>query len=87
MDPQPLGIGGQAEVFRARDKRTDEIVALKRVLNRYDETIARMKREIDVQTSISHPNVMPILDHSTSYVWYTMPLAAQVLGNMHPPNR
>ena len=62
------------------------MVALKRIINRNDdEAIARMRREIEVQTSLIYPNVMPILDYSTSYVWYTMPIAAQVLGKLKTP--
>jgi serine/threonine-protein kinase len=82
LEPKPIGRGGQAEVFRARNKRTGEIVALKRLLNRSEGTIARMRREIEVQTSLDHPNIMPIYDYSTSYVWYTMPMASLVLGKM-----
>jgi len=86
MDPRPLGRGGQAEVFRARDKQTGEYIALKRIISRYNtNAIARMRREITVQTEICHPNVMPILDSSTSYIWYTMPLADKTLQNLTPP--
>ena len=72
-------------VFPARDKRTGARIALKRLINTDEVAVARMKREIEVQTSLVHPNIMPILDFSTSYVWYTMPIASQVLGKLQPP--
>ncbi|PKO08028.1 MAG: hypothetical protein CVU40_17440 [Chloroflexi bacterium HGW-Chloroflexi-2] len=88
LDPKPIGIGGQAEVFRARDKQSNQFVAFKRLLPnlRMDkDATARMKREIDVQFGIKHPNIMPILDYSEHYYWYTMPLAEQSLMDMPNP--
>ena len=81
----PLGVGGQAEVFKARNKETGEIVALKRVLRNEDESIARLRREIEVQSILKHPNVMPVLDASTNFHWYTMPLATKILGKFSLP--
>ena len=63
LEPSPIGLGGQAEVFVARHRYTGEIVAFKRVLKELqynEEAMARMRREIDVQTSIKHLNVMPV---------------------------
>lgn len=88
LEPKPMGIGGQAEVFRACDKRTNQIVAFKRLLPnlRMDQdAVARMRREIDVQSGITHPNIMPILDYSEHYYWYTMPLAEKSLMDMLTP--
>lgn len=85
LSPSPIDKGGQAEVYKAIEKATGRIVALKRVNSRDDESIARMKREIDVQSSLKHPNIMPIYDASSRYVWYTMPLATHVLGKLQTP--
>ncbi len=85
LEPKPLGRGGQAEVYPARDKRNGNMVALKRLIDKNEESVARMKREIEVQSSLIHPNVMPILDYSDHYYWYTMPIASRVLGQMQPP--
>jgi len=86
LDARPLAIGGQAEVFRAKVKQTGEFVALKRIRNRFNnDALARMRREIEVQTEINHPNVMPILDYSDSFVWYTMPLAIKTVQDLQPP--
>jgi serine/threonine protein kinase len=86
LEPRPLAIGGQAEIFRATDKRTGQIVAFKRILDKYDpDAQARMRHEVDVQTSISHPNIMPIIESSEHFRWYTMPLAIQTVGHLTPP--
>lgn len=86
LDPGPVGRGGQAEVFKARDKRTGAIVALKKLTDRGDQdSVARMRREITVQSSIVHPNVMPVLESSHQYIWYAMPLAICSLGTMNTP--
>lgn len=85
LGKKPLGSGGQAEVFEARDREKNVLVALKRLTSRDKLSVARMKREIEVQRTVNHYNVMPILDYSRSYLWYTMPLADQVLGKLTPP--
>jgi len=86
MEPNPIGIGGQADVFKATEKKTGEIVALKRIRSNHDkDAIARMKREIKVQTEVLHPNIMPILEHSYNYFWYSMPLAIKNAKQLNPP--
>ena len=83
LGAKPLGVGGQAEVFEATHRITGQIVALKRVKSISDVT--RMKREIEVQTTISNSHIMPVLDYDTSYTWYTMPLALKTLYSVLPP--
>ncbi len=88
LESKPLGRGGQAEVFRALDKSKNEYVAFKRILkeNRNNkEALERMKREIEVQTHCSHPNIMPILDYSQSHCWYTMPIAERTMMDIELP--
>ncbi len=81
-----FGVGGQAEVFKAIEKRTNNVVAFKRILNRLDpDGTARIKREIMVQCDISHPNVMPILDQGRQYLWYTMPIATRTVAQLPLP--
>lgn len=75
LDPTPLGHGGQAEVFRARHKSTNDIVAFKRILGNDTDGLGRFKREIDILRRFDHPNIMPILDVAADYTWFTMPLA------------
>ncbi|MBN2239015.1 MAG: serine/threonine protein kinase [Dehalococcoidales bacterium] len=86
LEKAPYAEGGQAEVFKAEDRETGNVVAFKRVLSRYEEDdIARMKREIEVQSSISHPNIMPVLDYSRRYQWYVMPFAKMSLESCDCP--
>ena len=85
LSPQPLGTGGQAEVYEAKDRQTNAIVALKRVRRTEEDFVARLRREIQVQTALNHRNIMPVLDHSSHYHWYTMPMADKVLGKLPTP--
>ena len=76
LDATPIGDGGQAHVFRAQNGNSGDFVALKRRKGALDEAKDRMRREIEIQSSINHPNVMPILDYDRDeYQWFTMPLA------------
>jgi serine/threonine-protein kinase len=64
------------------------LVAFKRVRAQFradQDVMARIRREIDVQSSITHPNIMPILDHSEKFYWYTMPIAATSVGKLSTP--
>lgn len=45
------------------------------------EAVARLRREIQEQTKITHPHVMPILDHAPDFAWFTMPLAETHLAD------
>jgi serine/threonine protein kinase len=86
LDAAPIGDGGQADVFRAQNRKTGQVVALKRRKGGLDEARDRMRREIQVQSSIEHPNVMPILDFDPDdYLWYTMPFAVNTLDKLHVP--
>ncbi len=86
LDEQPTGEGGQAQVFRATHRTTGKVVALKRVKNPRDEdALTRMRREIEIQSSIEHRHVMPVLDRSATFDWYTMPAASRVLRDETPP--
>lgn len=65
-----LGRGGCAEVFKALDKRSGEIVALK-VSNESDEELRRFSREVKTLRTLCHQNVIEILDAGDC--WYAMP--------------
>lgn len=78
LDPRHVGRGGFAEVFKATRRDDGEVVALKRA-RRVPQAEARLKREIEVQRSLPHPNIMPIYDADPGFSWFTMPLA---VGNL-----
>lgn len=79
LDPEPLGRGGFGIVHRATHRVTQEVVAFKKALPG-GQAAARMKREIEVQQSMSHHHVMPILDADPNFRWFTMPLATDSLA-------
>ena len=60
----PLGVGGMGEVYRARDKRLDRIVALKILPTHIDSAEAkqRFEREARAISSFSHPNICHLYD-------------------------
>ncbi|MFI5239252.1 MAG: protein kinase, partial [Gemmatimonadales bacterium] len=75
-----VGQGGMATVYLARDIAHDREVAVK-VLNT-DVSIVlgaeRFKREIELTSRLSHPNILPILDsgQAGNSLYYVMPYVA-----------
>ncbi len=61
-----IGRGGMAIVFKARDTRTDDLVALKIL---YDHILAqkvarqRFLREAELLHRLDHPNIVPVVEH------------------------
>ena len=65
--------------FRATHKPTGLVVAFKRLVSTSEDSIARMRREVEVATSLVHDNVMPIYDAGEDGEWFTMPMASESL--------
>jgi eukaryotic-like serine/threonine-protein kinase len=66
--------GGFAEVFLATRRSDGTRVALKRP--RAGKSAAdRLRREIEVQSSLAHPNIMPIWEADPDMRWFVMPPA------------
>jgi serine/threonine protein kinase len=78
-----LGSGGFADVYRAVDRRTGEVVAvkvLKNVVAVDQEEVIRFRRELRLmQEELDHPHVARILAHGdftdADQTWCAMPLA------------
>jgi serine/threonine protein kinase len=62
---EEVGRGGMGVIYRARQRRSGRIVALKRVLT-YDadshETLERFHREAEAATGLDHPNILPVYE-------------------------
>jgi serine/threonine-protein kinase len=59
-----VGEGGMAYVYRAKDRKTGRIVAVKVLMSRLIgdlEAVARLRREAQVAMRLDHPNVCGIL--------------------------
>lgn len=62
---QLAGVGGMAEVYRGRDKRTGQRVAIKLLLDGPATDEGRFDREIVALGSLEHPGIVRLLDHGT----------------------
>jgi serine/threonine-protein kinase len=64
-----IGRGGMGVIYRARQRHSRRIVAVKRVLSYQadsHETLIRFKRETEAVASLDHPNILPIYEVSES---------------------
>src|SRR5215471_5544532 len=64
-----IGRGGMGVIYRARQRHSRRIVAVKRVLSYQadsHETLVRFLREADAVASLDHPNILPIYEVSES---------------------
>ena len=61
----PIGSGGMADVYRAKDQLLERTVAVKILHRQYEndtEFIARFQREAKAAARITHPNIVNVYD-------------------------
>lgn len=82
-----IGSGGFADVFRATDRKTGDVVAVKVLRDTAavdPEVISRFKRELRLLEGLVHPNVISVIaqgETDDQDVWYAMPLAQGSLAD------
>ncbi len=62
---EELGRGGMGIVYRARQLRDNEIVAIKVIRKdrlQHEDTVRRFRREAQAATRLSHPNIVKVYD-------------------------
>src|SRR3954453_6129489 len=62
---EEIGRGGMGVIYRAGQRHSRRIVAVKRVLSYHAdsrETLERFRREAEAVASLDHPNILPIYE-------------------------
>src|SRR5215831_8270250 len=65
-----IGRGGMGVIYRARQRHSRRIVALKRILSYHadsQDTLVRFRREAQAAANLDHPNILPIYEVSESH--------------------
>ncbi len=74
---EPIGRGGMATVYRARDVKHGRSVAVKVLRPDLGELIGpeRFHREIEIAARLTHPNILPLYDsgEAAGALYYVMP--------------
>jgi hypothetical protein len=58
--------GGMGEVFRARDRVSGALVAVKVLSDERDQRTARFEREIELLSELSHPGIVRYISHGVT---------------------
>src|SRR5436309_2588940 len=78
---EEIGRGGMGVIYRARQRHSRRIVAVKRILTYHadsQETLVRFRREAEAAATLDHPNILPIYevgDSDDGLPYFSMKLA------------
>jgi len=61
-----IAMGGMAEVFRARDLVSGEVVAVKVMTDGREDRIARFAREVELLSELAHPGIVRYVSHGAT---------------------
>jgi serine/threonine-protein kinase len=64
---EKIGEGGMGVVYKAQNRRLKRIVALKALhphITKNEEAVRRFKREVEVSSRLSHPNIVTAYDYN-----------------------
>ncbi len=67
---EEIGRGGMGVIYRARQRHSRRIVAIKRVLSYHgdsQDTLMRFRREAQAAANLDHPNILPIYEVSETH--------------------
>jgi serine/threonine protein kinase/tetratricopeptide (TPR) repeat protein len=67
---EEIGRGGMGVIYRARQRHSRRIVAIKRILSYHadsQDTLMRFRREAQAVANLDHPNVLPIYEVSETH--------------------
>src|SRR5881394_3907245 len=67
---EEIGRGGMGVIYRARQRHSRRIVALKRILSYHadsQDTLMRFQREAQAAANLDHPNILPIYEVGESH--------------------
>src|SRR5262245_61728675 len=62
---EEIGRGGMGVIYRARQRHSRRIVAIKRILSYHadsQDTLMRFRREAQAAANLDHPNILPIYE-------------------------
>jgi serine/threonine protein kinase/Flp pilus assembly protein TadD len=67
---EEIGRGGMGVIYRARQRHSRRIVALKRISSHHadsQDTLMRFRREAQAAANLDHPNILPIYEVSETH--------------------